>query len=128
MKIEFWKDEDKQDALCSFTSRINLLHVAGRELTRDFIINSVEGPLVKLLKEKVDQGTIRDFTLEVDRSLAKREQGICDIRMIVTPTVTPAGPAGIYVLELDVPEFKPAGQESGNSPGTPSYRWKNASR
>jgi hypothetical protein len=85
-----------------------LLQVAGQVLTRDFMEESVDKPLRKLLQEQVDQGTLLDFTLDVDKSHNKRMQGICDISVTITPT----GPAETFVLHLDVPEFKPEGQDA----------------
>src|SRR5947209_2337218 len=79
-----------------------LLQVAGQVLTREFMENSIEKPLRRLMQEQVEQGTIIDFTLEIDKSSAKRQQGICDISLNITPT----GPAETFVLKLDVPDFK----------------------
>ncbi len=80
-----------------------LLQVAGQVLTRDFMDDQIEKPLKRLLAEQVEQGTILDFTINVDRSFAKRMQGICDIEVSVTPT----GPAETFILKLDVPDFQP---------------------
>lgn len=79
-----------------------LLQVAGQVLTRDFMDEQIEKPLRKLLVEQVEQGTILDFKLDVDKAFDKRAQGICDINLEVTPT----GPAETFVLKIDVPEFK----------------------
>jgi len=84
-----------------------LLQVAGQVLTRDFMDDNIDKPLRRLLTEQVEQGTLLDFTLDVDKSFQKRMQGICDISVTITPT----GPAETFVLRLDVPEFKPDTKE-----------------
>jgi len=84
-----------------------LLQVAGQVLTREFMEESIEKPLKRLLDEQVEQGTILGYDLFVDKDANKRMQGICDI----TLNVMPAGPAETFVLKLDVPEFKKAGEE-----------------
>jgi len=82
----------------------HLLSVAGGVLTRVFMEEEIEKPLQKMLDEQQEQGTILNYDLFVDKDYNKRMQGICDIRLEVTPT----GPAETFVLKLDVPEFKPA--------------------
>jgi len=84
-----------------------LLQVAGQVLTRDFMDESIEKPLKRLLEEQLEQGTILGFDLFVDKDSNKRMQGICDITLNVMPT----GPAETFVLKIDVPEFKKPGQE-----------------
>ena len=84
-----------------------LLQVAGQVLTREFMEESIEKPLKRLLDEQVEQGTILGYDLFVDKDSNKRMQGICDITLNVMPT----GPAETFVLKLDVPEFKKAGEE-----------------
>jgi hypothetical protein len=84
-----------------------LLQVAGQVLTREFMEESIETPLKRLLDEQVEQGTILGYDLFVDKDANKRMQGICDITLSVMPT----GPAETFVLKLDVPEFKKAGEE-----------------
>ena len=79
-----------------------LLQVAGQVLTRDFMDQSIEAPLKRLLDEQVEQGTILGYDLFVDKDSNKRMQGICDITLNVMPT----GPAETFVLKIDVPEFK----------------------
>jgi hypothetical protein len=78
-----------------------LLQVAGQVLTRDFMDEAIEKPLIRLLQEQVEQGTILGFKLDVDKDANKRMQGICDITLEVMPT----GPAETFVLKIDVPEF-----------------------
>lgn len=80
-----------------------LLQVAGNVLTRDFMDQNIEAPLKRLLDEQVQQGTILNYELFVDKDSNKRMQGICDITLNVMPT----GPAETFVLKIDVPEFKP---------------------
>jgi Type VI secretion system, TssC, VipB len=84
-----------------------LLQVAGQVLTREFMEESIEKPLERLLSEQVEQGTILRYELNVDKDFNKRMQGICDITLEVMPT----GPAETFVLKLDVPEFKKASEE-----------------
>jgi hypothetical protein len=79
-----------------------LLQVAGQVLTRQFMDESIEKPLRRLLDEQVAQGTILGYDLFVDKDPNKRMQGICDINLNVMPT----GPAETFVLKIDVPEFK----------------------
>ncbi|MFZ0964832.1 MAG: hypothetical protein WAO35_28580 [Terriglobia bacterium] len=85
-----------------------LLQVAGQVLTREFMEESIQKPLERLLNEQVEQGTILKYDLSVDKDFNKRMQGICDITLEVMPT----GPAEQFVLKLDVPEFKKASEEN----------------
>ena len=78
-----------------------LLQVAGQVLTRDFMDQQIETPLKRLLDEQVEQGTILNYDLFVDKDSNKRMQGICDITLSVMPT----GPAETFVLKIDVPDF-----------------------
>ena len=78
-----------------------LLQVAGQRLNRDFMDEQIEKPLIKLLQEQVEQGTILGFKLDLDKDSNKMMQGICDITLEVMPT----GPAETFVLKIDVPEF-----------------------
>ncbi|HUG80898.1 MAG TPA: hypothetical protein VML01_04495 [Bryobacterales bacterium] len=105
--------EDPNGVLKFFTSyrilrylerccRHYLLQVAGQVLTRQFMDESIEKPLRRLLDEQVAQGTILGYDLFVDKDPNKRMQGICDINLNVMPT----GPAETFVLKIDVPEFK----------------------
>lgn len=84
-----------------------LLQVAGQVLTRDFMDQSIEAPLKKLLDEQVEQGTILGYDMFVDKDSNKRMQGICDITLNVMPT----GPAETFVLKIDVPEFSKGGEK-----------------
>ena len=84
-----------------------LLQVAGQVLTRDFMDQQIEMPLKRLLDEQVEQGTILNYDLFVDKDSNKRMQGICDITLNVMPT----GPAETFVLKIDVPDFKKASTE-----------------
>ena len=104
--------EDPNGVLKFFTSyrilrylerccRHYLLQVAGQVLTRDFMEESIEKPLKRLLDEQVEQGTILGYDLFVDKDSNKRMQGICDISLNVMPT----GPAETFVLKIDTPEF-----------------------
>ncbi|GIU75310.1 MAG: hypothetical protein KatS3mg004_2397 [Bryobacteraceae bacterium] len=104
--------EDPHGVLKFFTSyrilrylerccRHYLLQVAGQVLTRDFMEESIEKPLKRLLDEQVEQGTILGYDLFVDKDSNKRMQGICDISLNVMPT----GPAETFVLKIDTPEF-----------------------
>jgi len=85
-----------------------LLQVAGQVLTRDFMDQSIEAPLKRLLDEQVSQGTILGYDLFVDKDSNKRMQGICDITLNVMPT----GPAETFVMKIDVPEFSKGEQKS----------------
>jgi hypothetical protein len=85
-----------------------LLQVAGQVLTRDFMDQQIEMPLKRLLDEQVEQGTILNYDLFVDKDSNKRMQGICDITLNVMPT----GPAETFVLKIDVPDFKKASTEA----------------
>ncbi len=85
-----------------------LLQVAGQVLTRDFMDQSIESPLKRLLDEQVEQGTILGYDLFVDKDANKRMQGICDISLNVMPT----GPAETFVMKIDTPEFSKGEQKS----------------
>lgn len=111
--------EDPNGVLKFFTSyrilrylerccRHYLLQVAGQVLTRDFMEESIEKPLKRLLDEQVEQGTILGYDLFVDKDSNKRMQGICDISLNVMPT----GPAETFVLKIDTPEFSKGEQKS----------------
>ncbi|MBO0856960.1 MAG: hypothetical protein J2P21_00595 [Chloracidobacterium sp.] len=82
-----------------------LREIAGQVLTRDFMDEEVERPLQRLLEEQRSQGTILDYNLFVDKNYNKRMQGVCDIYLEVMPT----GPAEVFRVKIDVPEFKPLG-------------------
>lgn len=80
-----------------------LLEVAGQVLTREFMDEEIEKPLRRLLDEQKSQGAILNYELFIDRDANKRMQGICDIHLEVMPT----GPAEVFRVKIDVPEFKP---------------------
>jgi hypothetical protein len=82
-----------------------LREIAGQVLTREFMDEEVEAPLQRLLEEQRAQGTILDYNLFVDKDYNKRMQGVCDIYLEVMPT----GPAEVFRVKIDVPEFKPLG-------------------
>jgi Type VI secretion system, TssC, VipB len=82
-----------------------LREIAGQVLTREFMEEEVERPLQRLLEEQRSQGTILDYNLFVDKDYNKRMQGVCDIYLEVMPT----GPAEVFRVKIDVPEFKPLG-------------------
>jgi hypothetical protein len=84
-----------------------LREIAGQVLTRDFMDEEVEKPIRRLLEEQQSQGTILHYELFVDKDANKRMQGICDIFLEVMPT----GPAEVFRVKIDVPEFKPTGVE-----------------
>ncbi|HKX30018.1 MAG TPA: hypothetical protein VJ302_20180 [Blastocatellia bacterium] len=84
-----------------------LLEVAGQVLTREFMDEEIEKPLERMLKEQVSKGTILDYKLFVDKDSNKRMQGVCDIYLEVMPT----GPAEVFRVKIDVPEFKPLTNE-----------------
>jgi hypothetical protein len=84
-----------------------LREVAGQVLTRDFMDEEIEKPIRRLLEEQKNQGTLLNFELSVDKDSNKRMQGICDIHLEVMPT----GPAEVFRVKLDVPEFKPLEKE-----------------
>lgn len=84
-----------------------LLEVAGQVLTREFMDEEIEKPLERMLKEQVSKGTIIDYKLFVDKDSNKRMQGVCDIYLEVMPT----GPAEVFRVKIDVPEFKPLSNE-----------------
>lgn len=97
--------------LCYLERRIStyLREVAGRVLTRTLMDEEIERPLLRLLNEQKEQGTIMEYKLFVDKDSNKRMQGICDIYLEVMPT----GPAETFRLKIDVPEFESEGKESG---------------
>jgi len=82
-----------------------LREIAGQVLTREFMDEEVERPLQRLLEEQKSQGTILEYSLFVDKDYDKRMQGVCDIYLEVMPT----GPAEVFRVKIDVPEFKPLG-------------------
>jgi hypothetical protein len=86
-----------------------LREVAGQVLERDFIDDEIEKPLRRLLEEQISQGTVLYYELFVDNDANKRMQGVCDISLEVMPT----GPAEVFRLKLDVPEFTPPQAEPG---------------
>jgi len=111
--------EDPNGVLKFFTSyrilryierccRHYLLQVAGQVLTRDFMDQSIEAPLKRLLDEQVEQGTILGYDLFIDKDANKRMQGICDINLNVMPT----GPAETFVMKIDTPDFS-KGEQKG---------------
>jgi hypothetical protein len=81
-----------------------LLEIAGQVLTRDLMDEEIENPILRLLDNQKNEGTIINYNLFVDKSAEKRMQGICDIELEVMPT----GPAEVFRVKLDVPEFPPA--------------------
>lgn len=91
-----------------------LREVAGQVLTREFMDEEVEKPLRRMLEEQVRQGTLLHYDLFVDKDANKRMQGICDIYM----EVMPVGPAEVFRVKIDVPEFKPF--DDGPSAGAPN--------
>lgn len=82
-----------------------LREIAGQVLTREFMDEEVEKPIQRLLEEQRSQGTILEYSLFVDKDYNKRMQGVCDIYLEVMPT----GPAEVFRVKIDVPEFKPLG-------------------
>lgn len=80
-----------------------LREIAGQVLTRDFMDEEVEKPLMRMLEEQKNKGTILHYDLFVDKDANKRMQGVCDIFLEVMPT----GPAEVFRVKIDVPEFKP---------------------
>jgi len=82
-----------------------LLQVAGQVLTRDFIDEAIEKPILRMLQEQVEAGTLLDFKLDIDRDANKRMQGICDITLEVMPN----GPGETFKLKIDTPEFTAEG-------------------
>jgi hypothetical protein len=74
----------------------------------------IEKPLVRLMEEQKEQGTVIEYKLFVDKDANKRMQGICDIYMEVMPT----GPAETFRIKIDVPEFKSAGAAPGSGGGS----------
>ena len=87
-----------------------LREVAGQVLTREFMDEEVEKPIQRLLEEQKSQGTILEYSLFVDKDYNKRMQGVCDIYLEVMPT----GPAEVFRVKIDVPEFKPLGDVPDN--------------
>jgi hypothetical protein len=87
--------------------RFRLLEVAGQVLTREFMNQEIEEPIDRMLREQVDKGAILEYRLYVDKDYNKRMQGVCDIFLEVMPT----GPAEIFRVKIDVPEFKPLSRE-----------------
>jgi hypothetical protein len=83
-----------------------LREIAGQVLTREFMDEEVEKPLQRMLEEQKSQGTILEYSLFVDKDYNKRMQGVCDIYLEVMPT----GPAEVFRVKIDVPEFKPLGE------------------
>jgi hypothetical protein len=88
-----------------------LREIAGQVLTREFMDEEVEKPIQRLLEEQKSQGTILEYSLFVDKDYNKRMQGVCDIYLEVMPT----GPAEVFRVKIDVPEFKPLGDVSDGS-------------
>jgi hypothetical protein len=88
-----------------------LREIAGQVLTREFMDEEVEKPIQRLLEEQKGQGTILEYSLFVDKDYNKRMQGVCDIYLEVMPT----GPAEVFRVKIDVPEFKPLGDISDGS-------------
>ncbi|MBO0719858.1 MAG: hypothetical protein J2P41_03495 [Blastocatellia bacterium] len=82
-----------------------LREIAGQVLTRQFMDEEVEKPIQRLLEDQKSQGTILEYNLFVDKDYNKRMQGVCDIFLEVMPT----GPAEVFRVKIDVPEFKPLG-------------------
>jgi Type VI secretion system, TssC, VipB len=82
-----------------------LREIAGQVLTREFMDEEVEKPIQRLLEEQKSQGTVLEYSLFVDKDYNKRMQGVCDIYLEVMPT----GPAEVFRVKIDVPEFKPLG-------------------
>lgn len=80
-----------------------LREVAGQVLTREFMDEEIEKPIQRMLEEQKSQGTIIEYRLFVDKDSNKRMQGVCDIYLEVMPT----GPAEVFRVKIDVPEFKP---------------------
>ena len=93
--------------LCYLERRIGtyLREVAGQVLTRELMDDGIEKPLIRLMEELKEQGTIIEYKLFVDKDANKRMQGICDIYL----EVMPAGPAETFRIKIDVPDFKSAG-------------------
>jgi hypothetical protein len=83
-----------------------LREVAGQTLSREFMDEEVEKPIQRLLEDQKAQGTILEYNLFVDKEYNKRMQGVCDIYLEVMPT----GPAEVFRVKIDVPEFKPIGE------------------
>lgn len=90
-----------------------LREVAGQVLTRDFMLEQVEKPIQRLLEEQKNLGSIAHYDLFVDKQANKRMQGICDIKL----EVTPVGPAETFRIKIDVPDFEPDKSETGSDEG-----------
>lgn len=90
-----------------------LRELAGQTLTREFMDEEVEKPLRRLLEDQRMQETILSYELFVDKDSNKRMQGICDIYLEVMPT----GPAEVFRVKIDVPEFKPIAAEPTSGAG-----------
>jgi hypothetical protein len=88
-----------------------LREIAGQVLTREFMDEEVEKPIQRLLEEQRSQGTILEYSLFVDKDYNKRMQGVCDIYLEVMPT----GPAEVFRVKIDVPEFTPLGDVQDGS-------------
>jgi hypothetical protein len=92
--------------ILSYLERVTaarLRELAGARLTRDFIDAEVEAPLRRLLEEQVAQGAIYpEYDISIDRTSNKLMQGICDIYMMVMPV----GPAEVFRVKIDTPEFE----------------------
>jgi hypothetical protein len=101
--------------LCYLERRIGtyLREVAGQVLTRELMDDGIEKPLIRLMEEQKEQGTIIEYKLFVDKDANKRMQGICDIYLEVMPT----GPAETFRIKIDVPDFKNAGAAPGAGAG-----------
>lgn len=84
-----------------------LREMTGQVLTREFMDEEIERPLRRMLEEQLQQGTLLHYELSLDHDYNKRMQGICDIYM----EVMPVGPAEIFRVKIDVPEFKPIESE-----------------
>jgi hypothetical protein len=86
-----------------------LREVAGRVLTRELMDEEIEKPLIRLMEEQKEKGTVLGYKLFVDKDSNKMMQGVCDIFLEVMPT----GPAETFRLKLEVPEFKSIGGAPG---------------
>src|SRR5215510_7225900 len=88
-----------------------LREVAGQVLRRDLMDEQIEKPLIRLMEEQKEKGTVLGYKLFVDKDSNKMMQGVCDIFLEVMPT----GPAETFRLKLEVPEFKPLGEVQDGS-------------
>lgn len=91
-----------------------LREVAGRVLTRELMDEEIEKPLIRLMEEQKEKGTVLGYKLFVDKDSNKMMQGVCDLFLEVMPT----GPAETFRLKLDVPEFKSIGNAPGAGAGS----------